>query len=679
MDHFVQNLDIFVMLKSCSALKDHNLLYEKLSAQSDLNESNKKVLLNFCSKYCSNLWGKWKKSNHDKDRFINNNSQWLHSNITWPSNVKNILFPSEIVVETPSTSELNANSSSSSLNVSSISIQTFDLVSHASDENIQISTPCLKRRKPFVDLTNKQKRNRTDQIRSDFSGHELAFAAARKLSEEGNSDLDMVFNCLINKPEIIERVKQFIKNPEPKFYKMPASDALALLINLKLSKFQYENLHKSNKNIYPSYPTMAKAKLECLPSSIVTTESSARVQLQALLDKTSERLLMCLGENREKRLKLISKWGVDGASNQSNYKQKSLSNTLDDSNIFMASLVPIKLESRNGIIIWENETPNSSRYCRPICFDFMKENSTNVEAVINSLTAEIESLIPTKINDTEIQHDLLFTMIDGKITSYLSNTSTQKCDICKALPSEINNLDLILKKAPSTEIYKYGISSLHAWIRFMECLLHIAYRLNFKKRAASGPNKELLQAKKKQIQEKFRNEIGLLVDIVKQGSGTTNDGNTARRFFADPKITSEITQIDETLIKRFSVLLRAMSSGEKINVDKFGTYALDTAKLYVGLYNWYAMPPSVHKILIHGAEIISFFNMIPIGKLSEEASEARNKDFRNIREHHARKHNRESTNKDILHNFLLSSDPYISEQRPKINTHKKLFSEDVLN
>ena len=40
---------------------------------------------------------------------------------------------------------------------------------------------------------------------------------------------------------------------------------------------------------------------------------------------------------------------------------------------------------------------------------------------------------------------------------------------------------------------------------------------------------------KKTIQERFRKEIGLLVDVPKPGgSGTTNDGNTARRFFLRP-------------------------------------------------------------------------------------------------------------------------------------------------
>ena len=42
------------------------------------------------------------------------------------------------------------------------------------------------------------------------------------------------------------------------------------------------------------------------------------------------------------------------------------------------------------------------------------------------------------------------------------------------------------------------------------------------------------------------------------------------------------------------------------------------------------MPPTVHKMLIHGGEIIRRA-LVPIGWLSEEAQEARNKDYRYVK------------------------------------------------
>lgn len=85
-----------------------------------------------------------------------------------------------------------------------------------------------------------------------------------------------------------------------------------------------------------------------------------------------------------------------------------------------------------------------------------------------------------EIGEIKVSHSLLLTMIDGKATSILCETSAQRCDICKAVPTEMNNLSLLLTKNIDTDLYKYGLSSLHIWIRFMECILHIAYRLDFK-------------------------------------------------------------------------------------------------------------------------------------------------------------------------------------------------------
>lgn len=60
--------------------------------------------------------------------------------------------------------------------------------------------------------------------------------------------------------------------------------------------------------------------------------------------------------------------------------------------------------------------------------------------------------------------------------------------------------------------------------------------------------------------------------------------------------------------------------------------------------------------------MIEYFSL-PIGVYSEEAQEARNKDFKRVREHNTRKISRTATNEDILHNFLVSSDPIISNLR----------------
>lgn len=83
-------------------------------------------------------------------------------------------------------------------------------------------------------------------------------------------------------------------------------------------------------------------------------------------------------------------------------------------------------------------------------------------------------------------------------------------------------------------------------------------------------NKKVKDDKKKYVQQRFRELLGLHIDKPRQGSGNSNDGNTARRFFQNYQCSAEITGVDEELIKRLYVILQTMSSGFSVNPEKFG-------------------------------------------------------------------------------------------------------------
>ena len=54
------------------------------------------------------------------------------------------------------------------------------------------------------------------------------------------------------------------------------------------------------------------------------------------------------------------------------------------------------------------------------------------------------------------------------------------------------------------------------------------------------------------------------------------------------------------------------------------------------------MPQSVHKMLIHSSQVVRD-KPVPVGLLSDEAQESRNKDVNNYREHYTRKFSRKVT------------------------------------
>ena len=104
-------------------------------------------------------------------------------------------------------------------------------------------------------------------------------------------------------------------------------------------------------------------------------------------------------------------------------------------------------------------------------------------------------------------------MIDGKVTRVITDTPPSSAyTVCLENPIEMNNLDLVRSKQDEREIYRFGLSTLHCLIRFMKCVLHISYNLDFLKCSARTKEKERKNERKTAIQRKFRDELGLLID-----------------------------------------------------------------------------------------------------------------------------------------------------------------------
>ena len=118
----------------------------------------------------------------------------------------------------------------------------------------------------------------------------------------------------------------------------------------------------------------------------------------------------------------------------------------------------------------------------------------------------------------------------------------------------------------------------------MEWFLHLAYkcgdnRTDHKWQARSAEQKQAVAVRKQKIQNDLKRLYGLRIDIPKAGSGTSNDENTARRFFDNVSSTAKILGLNEDLIARSKVLLQAMSSGFDLDTEKFRFYCLDLANL----------------------------------------------------------------------------------------------------
>lgn len=501
-------------------------------------------------------------------------------------------------------------------------------------------------KKNFADCCERSKRYKIAELRSSFSQEQIDSASSLSNDHEN--------------------------------HKISADRALALYVQTRMTKYQYQVLRQALQNegydILPSYKSILSSKKECYPENIEVTESSARVPLQNLLDHTAERILKSKSQDEllmtSQSLTLYTKWGCDGASGQSEFHQKFLDDNLTDSNLFMTSVVPLKITPQiDDTVVWENTRPSSTRFCRSLQFQFTKETPDVIRAEKRRVDQEIENLNKSTIllyNKTfEISHKLIFSMLDGKTAQSVTETpASSSCFICGVTTSHMNELQSIHNRLINEEATKFGMSPLHARIKFMESILHIAYNLPFKRWRITSEFRPVKDATKKRIQQEFKQQLGLNIDQVKQGTGSSNNGNVARRFFSNPQLASQITGVSEELIKRFSVILEIITCNEIIDERKFGEFAYRTAELFVENYEWYNMPSTVHKVLVHGEQIIANA-AFPVGVLSEEAQEHLNKDYKRYRIMNSRKCSRTATNEDIFHMMLLSSDPLITNLRPQ--------------
>ncbi|KAL4152921.1 hypothetical protein QTP88_000754 [Uroleucon formosanum] len=551
-----QKLYDIIKSSGCETTDDKfNLLKIEIEKRVKNCEKNdlKKKLSYFKSEYKS----RWEKAHRVEERFIIENKNWLNASIKFVSlNEQNNRGRPEVAFEMSS---------------------------------------------------ERNKRKKTQEMRNNTSVNVLSHATQMSLRASGQVEAaKLLKEITTSTPTRANKYRKVFKQSEaPK--KLSGEDALAVIVDAKLSRHQYNIIRMSALDKFPSYKVVQESKNQCYskPEDIQVISTHAEVSLQALLDHTVQRLflvqepvIVLLQENESDKFILYSKWGFDGSSGHSSYKQAFCSTESSDSAVFITSIVPFRLVNGDKII-WQNPRLASTRYCRPIKIEFIKESTDTSIAEKEKVQSQINKLINSTVTFDKksfiVTHNLILGMVDGKICNALTDTtSTLRCFLCGTISKQFNLIDEMVKREVKTDNLSFGISVLHGWIRFFECLLHLSYKLPLKKWQARGDvEKKIVLENKLRIQKEFKEKLGLLVDKPKPGFGNSNDGNTARRFFQNSEISAEITKLD----------------------------------------------------------------------LTEEAQESRNKDFKRYREHTSRKCCREKTNLDILNLFLLSSDPVISSKR----------------
>ena len=195
---------------------------------------------------------------------------------------------------------------------------------------------------------------------------------------------------------------------------------------------------------------------------------------------------------------------------------------------------------------------------------------------------------------------------------------------------------------------QHSICITHSYINILGWMLKVLYRCNcsyecwMEKSTVIG---EPIRRSKNRVKEIFKIE-GLVVDAVggaNAKTGTSNDGNTGRKFFEQRNQSLVVSCVAEKykatiadLHEKLSVVLRVVSSCEKVNVEKLDELCKEISLLIAAKLPWTEINWTLHGTLHHSAELIYLNDGWSLGALSEEALEANNKFVRRYLEQYSR-------------------------------------------
>ena len=389
---------------------------------------------------------RWGWSNRTVNVFLQKNKSWLDKDITFSVEISNVL------------------TNKSRENIPSTSAECLQDQEETSEES-RVGRPI----KEWHDLSERSRKRKAQEMLSHTEPTELLYAASQGVYQK-NKDLKYVLKFAMMTPSRPAKIRKLISKPVDKPEAFTADDALSLFIDTDMTKQSYQKVRSAAKgkkaDIYPPYNKIREAKKQCYPNNISVKEDFASVPLQNLLDHTALRIIQeqkesitevveNLPESQQLSCKLICKWGFDGASGQSEYKQKFSSTDKTDESLFCTTLVPLQMVFEDRIL-WQNPVPSSTRFCRPLKLQFAKETSELSQAELKRVNNEIKQLQPMNVtldidyemdiekprkDNVQVSYDLQLTMVDQKVINALTETkSTMRCYICGATPKMFNDI-----------------------------------------------------------------------------------------------------------------------------------------------------------------------------------------------------------------------------------------------
>ncbi|KAJ8685542.1 hypothetical protein QAD02_021335 [Eretmocerus hayati] len=333
----------------------------------------------------------------------------------------------------------------------------------------------------------------------------------------------------------------------------------------------------------------------------------------------------------------------------------------------------IRMESASGKYNWTNPQPQSPRFCRPLQLSLEKGTTESILADYSKLRSEIDNLQPHSFclsnEKRAIMTFRVFTTLYNEkcVNALVKNRCSSNCPMCYCTQAQVDSKSITGEPFPGIgNNFQFGMGLLHVTIRSMEFFLQLTYKkpildegwivrdlkTGTKRRDIEGSSvddpgtvtkdkekvvdrKKIVMENKKRVKEKTYAAVGVRVDQVRRGFGSSNTGSVARRCFADPEKFSKALEINETLVKKVSLISRLFRCKENLRLDEVRRLCYETHDYSFRVYGEAYVNPTLHKALIHGADIAEQFPLL-VAFSSEDALETWHKIFRRAMVYHAR-------------------------------------------
>ena len=346
------------------------------------------------------------------------------------------------------------------------------IIEQASKESTEFQQNCLppppaepskKRRKSFVDLGSRMKKERTESLLqhiNDFVTRECPELSVTQLLGY------LIHRINVQSEKKVAKVGyEIFSSSVTNTRSFEVEEAIALMHSLTLSRDQMRKMRNilAGKGIYfPTSNELLEGRKKLRPViSPVLNDRGVQVQYVDVVKMTISSILgLVTPEKREKKegvLEMVFKDGGDGAGQQVVWSSTNMLTAGE--NMFQYGIAPLKLVRRfndnTTEILWQNLAPNSCRSLRPLYLIREKETDEDLLSLVIPSTDAARAQLSSEgvcltVGDQGfdvkvIVHD---SMKDLKFKRLISGLGGADCILCKTKQADWTKREKILEGFP---------------------------------------------------------------------------------------------------------------------------------------------------------------------------------------------------------------------------------------